>query len=104
MAFFFYRLDPPRPSFAKDMSPAEAKLMERHADYWAGLLAAGKAIAFGPVQDARSSFAIGILQLDAHEDPRAIAQRDPALISGLGFSCSIQRMPKLMHAAQLQSH
>jgi len=104
MGFFFYRLDPPRPTFAKDMTAAEAGLMKRHADYWASLVASGKAIAFGPVQDARGSYGIGILQLEAGEDPRQIAQGDPALISGLGFTCRIQRMPHVIHAGQLQPH
>ena len=102
MGYFFYRLDPPRPSFANDMTPAEARLMQKHVDYWAGLLASGKAIAFGPVAEARAVYGIAILQLEAHEDPREIAQGDPAMISGLGFTCRIHRMPRVFHAGQLQ--
>ena len=104
MSFFLYRLDPPRPTFAKDMTPEEAKLMQRHLDYWSGLVEAGKAIAFGPVHDPRGSFGIGILSLEPHEDPRGIAQGDPALISGLGFTCRIQRMPRVIHAGQHHAH
>jgi uncharacterized protein len=99
MGYFLYRLDPPRPRFTSDMTPAEARLMQRHQEYWSGLIAAGKAIAFGPVADTAGSYDLGILSLAAHEDPRSIAQGDPALVSGLGFTCRIQRMPKLLHAS-----
>jgi uncharacterized protein len=48
---FLYRLQPPRPTFAQDMSEAEAAVMERHIAYWQDLLTRGAALAFGPVLD-----------------------------------------------------
>ena len=35
---FLYRLQPPRPTFAQDMSSAEANVMQRHVAYWQDLL------------------------------------------------------------------
>jgi hypothetical protein len=34
---FLYRLMPPRPTFAQDMSSAEADVMRRHVAYWQDL-------------------------------------------------------------------
>jgi hypothetical protein len=31
MKYFFYRLNPPRPTFVVDMNVAEAKLMQEHS-------------------------------------------------------------------------
>ena len=46
---FLHRLLPPRPTFAQDMSPAEAEVMERPVGYWQDLLERELAVAFGPV-------------------------------------------------------
>ena len=54
---FLYRLLPPRPTFAQDMSPAEADVMERHVTYWQDLLNGDVALAFGPVLDPEEPWA-----------------------------------------------
>ena len=48
---FLYRLIPPHPAFAQDMSPAEAEVMQRHVAYWQDLMNRDVALAFGPVLD-----------------------------------------------------
>ena len=47
MKTFFCKLVPPRPTFAQDMSDAEASLMQAHATYWRGLMDEGLAVGFG---------------------------------------------------------
>ena len=39
MQAFFCKLVPPRPTFAADLSPAEAGVMKQHAMYWQDLIA-----------------------------------------------------------------
>jgi hypothetical protein len=48
---FLYRLLPPRPTFAQDLSPAEPGVMQRHVAYWQDLLNRNVAHAVSPVLD-----------------------------------------------------
>jgi uncharacterized protein len=59
-----YRLRPPRPTFAQDMSSAEADVMQRHVAYWQNLLNRDVALAFGPVHDPGNLWGRGLLDLD----------------------------------------
>ncbi|NHC12464.1 YciI family protein [Motilibacter deserti] len=79
---FVYRLLPPRPGFAFDMSPAEAEAMERHSTYWQELLARGTAVFFGPVDDPAGVWGLGVVEADSLEDVHAVRERDPAVTSG----------------------
>src|ERR1700756_3607055 len=60
MAYFFFKLLPPRPSFTQDMTQAERELMERHAAYWQALLNKGSVLVFGPVFDPKGPYGAGI--------------------------------------------
>ncbi len=55
---FVYKLIPPRPTFALDMSDAETKIMGEHAAYWQSLLDRGEVVAFGPVLDPAGSWGL----------------------------------------------
>ena len=44
MKYFLCRLIPPRPTFAQDMTDAEAKVMGDHVAYWTELAEKGTAI------------------------------------------------------------
>jgi hypothetical protein len=37
MSYFVYKLNPPRPTFAQDMTESKAKLMQEHGTYCSGL-------------------------------------------------------------------
>jgi hypothetical protein len=87
---FLYRLLPPRPSFAGDMSPAEAEVMQRHVAYWEGLLDREVALAFGPVLDPERPWGLGIVTVPDEPAGRAIADEDPAVASGV---CSYDLVP-----------
>jgi uncharacterized protein YciI len=87
---FLYRLQPPRPSFSRDMSPEEAEVMERHVAYWQDLLNREVALAFGPVLDPDDPWGLGLLDLDDEAAARAIGERDPAVRSG---TCTFEVVP-----------
>ena len=92
---FLYRLQPPRASFAQDMTPDEAEVMGAHAGYWQETLDRDVAIAFGPVMDPQGSWGLGLLALDDEQEARAIGESDPAVSSG---TCTYEVVP--VHLAQ----
>jgi hypothetical protein len=87
---FLYRLLPPRPSFAQDMSPEEAEVMSRHVGYWQDLLDREVAVAFGPVLDPEDPWGLGLLDVDEEREARAIGERDPAVEKG---TCMYEVVP-----------
>jgi uncharacterized protein len=87
---FLYRLLPPRPTFAQDMSPADAEVMQRHVGYWQDLLNRDVAVAFGPVLDPDDPWGLGLLDLEDEQAARAIGESDPAVESG---TCSYEVVP-----------
>lgn len=78
------------------MSPAERTLMLDHIAYWSGLMKRGMVIAFGPVADPRGSYGIGILQLDESVDAKSLADEDPVIKAGVGFSFELHPMPRIV--------
>jgi uncharacterized protein len=87
---FLYRLQPPRPSFAQDMSPDEAEVMQSHVAYWQDLLGRGVALAFGPVLDPEDPWGLGLIDLDDEKAAREIGESDPAVKSG---TCTYELVP-----------
>jgi uncharacterized protein YndB with AHSA1/START domain/uncharacterized protein YciI len=95
--YYFCRLLPPRPSFAQDMSPAEAEVMKRHAAYLSDLLAKGNAVIFGPVGDPQGSWGLAILRASGEEELRALLAGDPFIQEGLGFHYETLPMLRAVH-------
>ena len=87
---FLYRLLPPRPTFSQDMSPTEARVMERHVAYWQDLLHRDVAVAFGPVLHPEDPWGLGLLDLEDEQAAQAIARADPAVESGV---CTYEVVP-----------
>ena len=85
-----YRLLPPRPTFAHDMTTAEAGAMKRHVAYWQDLLNRGVAVAFGPVLHPVEPWGLGLLDVDDEEAARAVGDGDPAVESG---TCTYEVVP-----------
>jgi uncharacterized protein YciI len=75
---FFLKLNPPRPSFASDMTDEEKKIMQNHVEYWGNLLNKGIAIAFGPVFDPTGGYGVGIISVDSEEQLYSLINNDPA--------------------------
>lgn len=94
MAHFFLRLVPPRPTFALDLTEAEAKLMQQHAVYWRGLLEQRTAIVYGLVADPKGAYGIGVVELDDRSDPQVLAAGDPTIQAHAGFRYEIFPMPR----------
>jgi uncharacterized protein YciI len=89
---YFFKLLPPRSTFPADMTPAEAKLMDEHADYWRRQLAAGRALVLGPVMDPAGAYGIGVICAANDADAQALAAADPALQAGIGFRFEVHPM------------
>jgi uncharacterized protein len=64
MNYFLDRLIPPRPSFARDMTEAEATIMQEHFAYWLGLLEQRKVVVVGPVLDPKGTYGIALLEVE----------------------------------------
>ena len=94
MYYFFCRLNPPRPTFAQDMSPEERELMQRHAMYWKALMDQGKVIVFGPVADPHGGWGAAVLQLEHPDEASRHTSGDPVIVAGRGFSYEVLPMPR----------
>jgi hypothetical protein len=93
MPTFFCRLLPPRPTFAVDMTAAEAALMASHAEYWRGGIANGQAYAFGFVADQAGPFGMGVVEFESPDRARTFTDGDPVIRAGAGFAYEISLMP-----------
>lgn len=94
MKTFFCKLVPPRPTFAQDMSDAEAKLMQAHATYWRGLMGDGVVVGFGLVADPAGAYGIGIVEVDDVAAVQTLTENDPTIRSGQGFRFEVSPMPR----------
>jgi uncharacterized protein YciI len=88
---FVYKLIPPRPTFAADMSAEERAVMGAHAAYWRGLLDARTAVVFGPVLDPAGVWGLAVVEARSADDVRAIGAADPAVSSGVA-ECVVHPM------------
>jgi uncharacterized protein YciI len=80
---FVYKLIPPRPTFALDMSDEERAVMGAHGTYWRGLLDARTAVVFGPVLDPAGVWGLAVVEARSVEEVHAIGAADPAVSSGV---------------------
>ena len=80
---FAYKLTPPRPTFALDMSEAEAAVMGEHAAYWQPRVEQGDVLVFGPVLEPAATWGLAVVLADDEEAVRALGDADPAVASGL---------------------
>jgi uncharacterized protein YciI len=82
-SYFLLRLIPPRPTFALDMSEAEAAVMAEHSEYWRGHLARGAVVVVGPVAEPSGFWGLGVLETESREAAERLAADDPAVTSGV---------------------
>ena len=83
MDAFVFRLLPPRPTFAFDLSDDEREIMNRHSKYWQPLVDAGQVVVIGPVLDGSGSWGLGVVEAEDEETLRNFAAGDPAVTSGM---------------------
>ena len=84
---FVYKLIPPRPTFAADMTEAEQAVMGDHAAYWTKLFEEGRVVVFGAVLEPAGVWGLAVLEADSADDVRAVAQDDPAVKTG---TCTLE--------------
>ncbi len=75
---FFLKLNPPRATFAQDMSAEERHIMQQHVIYWTDLMNRGLVVAFGPVIDPAGVYGVGIVQADDPHQVSELIAHDPA--------------------------
>lgn len=92
MNHFLYKLIPPRPTFPSAMSEAEGAIMEAHFGYWTGLMAARKAVAYGPVMDPKGTYGVAVVEVNDEATARSIAADEPAIRSTAGFAFELHPM------------
>jgi uncharacterized protein len=78
---FLYKLIPPRPTFAADMSDEEAAVMGEHAGYWGRLVDEGAVVVFGPVGDPSGSWGLAVVEAETEDEVRRLGEQDPAVTS-----------------------
>jgi hypothetical protein len=93
---FLFRLLPPRPDFAFTMTDDERATMLAHLGYWSTLVDEGKAVAFGPVADAKGPYGIGIVLASDMSAAQCLRDGDPAMASPHGFRTEITMMTSLI--------
>jgi uncharacterized protein YciI len=102
MSHYLYKLIPPRPSFASDMTEAERTIMRQHVGYWKQLLDRGTAVVFGPVNDPAGSWGLAVVSAESEADVDAVGRNDPAVTSGVA-RFEICAMPGAIVAASAGS-
>ena len=76
--YYFLKLNPPRSTFARDMTQEERNIMHQHVAYWTDLMNKGFVIVFGPVSDPKGVYGIGIVVVDNPEQVTEFIANDPA--------------------------
>ncbi len=82
MSTFVFRLMPPRPTFAQDMSDEEREIMARHAAHWQPWIESGRMVIFGPVLDSGGAWGLGVVEADDEEELQRFAADDPVITTG----------------------
>jgi uncharacterized protein YndB with AHSA1/START domain/uncharacterized protein YciI len=90
--FFLLRLNPPRPTFPKDMSPQEGAVIQEHFAYWAKLAQEGTAVVYGPVDDPQGTWGLAVVRVAHAEAIKALEADDPVIRSALGFRYDVSPM------------
>jgi hypothetical protein len=79
---FTFRLLPPRPTFADDMTEAEGEVMSSHFAYWLDLFRHGEVVVFGLVREPESPWGLCVVRAPDRDAVVAMADADPAVATG----------------------
>jgi uncharacterized protein YciI len=86
------------------MTPAEAKLMQEHSEYWQNLMRKGLVVVYGPVSDPKGAYGIAVLQLDDNMDANALGADDPTIKANVGFKFEVHSMPRVALPTSVPKH
>jgi uncharacterized protein YciI len=92
MNYYLYKLIPPRPSFAADMTAGEQAIMADHVAYWTRQRDLGFAVGFGPVADPAGSWGVAIVEAENERAAQDLKANDPAVSAGLA-TAEVYPMP-----------
>lgn len=81
MSHYLIMYVPPRADFAKNATPEESAVIERHFEYLKGKQADGALLLAGRTDDAR--FGIAVIQADTEDAAREIMANDPSVKEGV---------------------
>ena len=84
--YFLLKLIAPRPDFATTMTAAEMKVMQDHGTYLTQFVERGSLIVMGPVLDPNGAWGMAVFEAGSEDEVRAIIEKDPTVLSGLGFT------------------
>jgi uncharacterized protein YciI len=85
VSYFLFKLNPPRATFAQDMTAEERQVMQAHGTYWHSLAERGIAIFVGPVADPAGAWGVGIVEVEDEATARSLVHDDPASRSSIPF-------------------
>lgn len=94
MSYFMCKLIPPRPTFARDMTEAEAALMRDHGAYRRDLASRKVAVVFGPVSDPEGAWGLAVVETTDEAEARSLGLHDPTITRGVGFRFEVYPMPQ----------
>lgn len=80
---FFFKITPPRLTFAEDMTETEEKIMDDHFFYWKDLYERRKVVALGPVFGNKGAFGIGLIECENMEEAEKLVGFDPSVVCGI---------------------
>jgi uncharacterized protein len=80
---YFFKLIPPRPTFPRDITEDERKLMDQHAAYFQSQFEAGTVLLYGPVMARDGAFGVGILEVEDEAEARRFGEGDPSVRAGM---------------------
>ena len=96
MAFFFCRLNGPRPTFPFDATDEERTLMGEHMVHWRPHVENGTVVALGPVFDPAGPFGMAVVDVADAAEAEALTSADPVVRAGRGFSYDIFPIPQML--------
>ena len=88
-----------RPGAAGACEVDERKAMLAHGAYWRELLAKGNAIVFGPVNDPKGPWGLGVIRAANEAEVHDFRDHDPAILANIGLSYEIMPMLTAVHRA-----
>jgi len=80
---FLFKLLPPRPTFAQDMTDEERILMHQHAAYLKEQLDKGSVLIYGPVFDPAGAWGMAVFEAEDLNAVEDIVSNDPTIKAGL---------------------
>jgi uncharacterized protein YciI len=80
---FYFKLIPPRPTFAADMTAEERALMMEHVRYTREAFDAGKILIYGPVMASTGGFGVAVLEMENVAEVQKFGDEDPSIKAGM---------------------